>query len=152
MKAIGYLIVVCWACFSMYGCGGGTGGAATPVAGADVIQAYKFTVTGEASTTTTTLPQQFTDPDWDSKRFLCDQAGYDLTAYAGQVVSLTSYSLVRKRAFFITLTDLEGIAQFLDVGQEVAATLWVITKDGRTIGAYLALDVSALPLLSLREV
>ena len=152
MKAIGYLIIACWACFSMFGCGDGAGGAATPVAGADVIQAYKFTVTGEASTTTTTLPQQFTDPDWDSKRYLCREAGYDLAAYAGQVVSLTSYSLVRKRAFFITPTDFLGIGTPIVVGQDVAATLWVITKDGRTIGAYLSLDVSALPLLSLREV
>jgi len=38
------------------------------------------------------------------------------------------------------------------VNLDVAADLWVISKDGQTIGAYLVLDDSTVPLLSLQEV
>jgi hypothetical protein len=47
-------------------------------------------------TVTLTLPQQFTDANWGLKQGVCQQAGYDLTQFAGQDIAVIRYNMTEK--------------------------------------------------------
>ena len=64
--------------------------------GADIIQKYNFHVEGQPTSTNLTLPQQFTDANWGLKQGVCQQAGYDLTLYAGQDITVIKYAMLEK--------------------------------------------------------
>ncbi len=78
---------------SIYGCGNTS---SAPAVGADIIQKYNLHVEGQPLTTNLTLPQQFTDANWGLKQGACQQAGYDLTPYAGQDITAVTYSIAEK--------------------------------------------------------
>jgi len=85
----------------------------------DIIYNYDLHLEGDGNPETqeTTLPEQLTDADWGLKATVCEQAGYDLNAYAGESVFLTKYSITE---------TCNGEPLYL----------WVITKDNECICPY----------------
>lgn len=52
--------------------------------------------TGQAKETSLTLPSSLNEPNWALKKTACEQGGYNLSAYAGKFVILTTYSITQK--------------------------------------------------------
>ena len=92
---------------------------AQPDCVSEIINNYDLHLEGDGNPDTqeTTLPEQLTDANWGLKATVCEQAGYDLNAYAGESVLLTKYN--------ITETC---------YGEPLY--LWVITKDDECICPY----------------
>ncbi len=84
-----------------------------------VIQQYNFQTEGEPQMSDGTLPSELTDANWGLKEIVCQQAGYDLTPYAGQTVSLMRYSLRE---------------EYTPVDEPLY--LWIVIKDNSCICAY----------------
>lgn len=88
---VGFLISI-----SIVGCGSSSSTPSSQTVGADIIQKYNFHIEGQPMTVTLTLPQQFTDANWGLKNGMCQQAGYDLTPFAGQDIALIGYNMTEK--------------------------------------------------------
>lgn len=100
--------------------------------GADIIQKYNFHIESGPMTVTATLPQQFTDANWGLKEGLCQQAGYDLTPYAGQNVSLIHFNLTEKY-YHPAIPGTTGEPLYL----------WVVAKDQTSVCGYLSVRESS---------
>lgn len=98
MKKKFYLVVLVglFIFISIFGCGSSSSVPLFQPVGSDVIQKYNFHIEGQPMTVTLTLPQQFTDANWGLKEEVCQQAGYDLTPYAGQDIAVIRYSMAEK--------------------------------------------------------
>lgn len=83
----------CFFAFAMIGCGSSSSTPTSQAVGADIFQKYNFHVDGQPTSTSLTLPLQFTDANWGLKETTCQQAGYDLTPYAGQNITAIKYNL-----------------------------------------------------------
>jgi hypothetical protein len=88
-------------CLLIMGCGNSSDSPADlptvpPTIGADIVQKFNFNVVSTPDTTNVTLPQQLTGPQWGIIESICQQAGYDLSSYAGQTVYFTKYSITEK--------------------------------------------------------
>ncbi len=90
-----YLIALTGLFFSIsiVGCGSSSSTPTSQTVGAEIIQKYNFHVQGQPTSTGLTLPLQFTDANWELKETTCQQAGYDLTPYAGQDITAIKYNL-----------------------------------------------------------
>jgi len=120
---IGFLISI-----SIFGCGSTSSvPTSSQSVGADVVQKYSFHVEGQTTTTSITLPQQLTDANWGLKEGLCQQAGYDLTPYAGQSVSLIQFNLTEKY-YHPSIPGTTGEPLYL----------WVVAKDQTSVCGYLS--------------
>lgn len=113
---------------SIFGCGSSSSTPSSQSVGADVIQKYSLQVEGQPTTTSITLPQQFTDANWGLKEELCQQAGYDLAPHAGQNVSLLRYNLTEKYY--------PAVSRNIGAGEPLY--LWVIAKDQTSVCGYLS--------------
>lgn len=91
-KIIGILMVGTLLITLICGCGS-SNSSNTQSVGADIIQKYNFKTIGQPTTTAITLPQQFTDANWGLKQMTCQQAGYDLTPFAGQDITAVQYNI-----------------------------------------------------------
>ena len=98
MKAEHFLVLLVglFISTSIFGCGNTSSASTSQSVGADVIQKYSFHTEGEPTTTPVTLPQQITGANWGLIEGLCQQAGYDLTPYVGQDLSLIQFNLTQK--------------------------------------------------------
>jgi Domain of unknown function (DUF4830) len=108
-------------CSSLMGCGGSSNDSPVQAVGADIIARYNLHEEGQATTADINLPQEFTDANWGLKQGVCQQAGFDLTPYAGQTVSMVKYDLADKY-----------------LGDPLS--LYVLVKDQTCICAYVAAD------------
>jgi len=106
------LLVVC-----LVGCGSDTNRSRDEQVALSVIQKYNLHTEGAPQTDVYTLPQEFNDANWGLKETVCQQAGYDLTPFAGQTVSLMRYSILEKY---------NGDPLYL----------WILTKENTCICAY----------------
>ena len=115
---------------SILGCGGTSGTASQP-AGADIIRTYNFHTEGQSTTTSLTLPQQFTDANWGLKEGLCQQAGYDLTPYAGQNVSSIRFNLTEKY-YHPAIPGIAGEPLYLSVIAKDQTSIcgWLSVREG----------------------
>lgn len=87
------LFIVCF----LFGCGSDSHSPSTnEQISLSIIQKYDFQTEGEAQTQDFTLPQNLNDANWGLKEIVCQQSGYDLAPYAGQIVSSMRYSLLEK--------------------------------------------------------
>lgn len=112
------------ACFIL-GCGEDTNAPRTNAQVAqEIIQKYDFQTVGNPTTEDFALPQELTDANWGLKEMVCEEAGYNLTPYAGQSVSIMQYPIVEK---------CEG----------VPLSLWILIKDGTCICAYTTTQVGS---------
>lgn len=139
---------------SVSGCGSQASPPSSQPVGADVVQKYAFVTKGQAITISTALPQGLIGEDWSLKANLCQQAGYDLGPYAGQDVSLTRYNLDERYRcrLIIQSTDLNGGSQTVDVDVDLPLYLWIISRDGVTLGAYLSVAEFTTAYLQLRHI
>jgi inhibitor of cysteine peptidase len=119
---VGFLVLI-----SILGCGSTSSAPSSQPVGADIIQKYNFHVEGQSITTPFTLPQPITDAGWGLKEDMCQQAGYDLTPYAGQNISVIQYNLAEKY-YYPAILGSAGESLYL----------WVIAKDQTSICGYLS--------------
>jgi hypothetical protein len=129
MKKVFYLILLIgfFISISIFGCGSTSSAPTSQPVGADVVQKYSFHVEGQPTTTSITLPQQLTDANWGLKEGLCQQAGYDLTPYAGQNVTLIQFNLTEKY-YHPAIPGTTGEPLYL----------WVVAKDQTSVCGYLS--------------
>lgn len=85
----------------------------SPPAGSVVIQQHKFFYDGEPTAATATLPQQLNN----TENATCNEAGYSLTAYRGEKITIHKYNVRERYA-------------------NEPLYLWVLKKDPATICAY----------------
>ncbi len=79
------------------GCGGDPDSPSTnELVALNIIQKYNLHIEGKPQTDDFTLPQEFNDANWGLKEIVCQQAGCDLTPFAGQTVSSVRYSILEK--------------------------------------------------------
>jgi len=99
----------CFFAFAMIGCGSSSSTPTSQAVGADILQKYNFHVVGQPTSTSLTLPLQFTDANWGLKETTCQGAGYDLTPFAGQDITSIQYSIAEK--YFGTSLSLNVLAK-----------------------------------------
>lgn len=99
---------------------------------ADFIQKHNFHIESGPTTVTATLPQQFTDANWSLKEGLCQQAGYDLTPYAGQNVSLIHINITEK----YYNPAIPGT-----IGEPLY--IWIVAKDQTSVCGFLSVRESS---------
>jgi hypothetical protein len=128
MKKIFYLIFFAGFFISLLilGCGSHSSPPASQPIGSDIIKQYNFHIESGPTTTTITLPQEFSGPDWGLKETICEQAGYSLVPYAGQSVTLAQYN-VEEKYYLPTTPELPGEPLYL----------WIVAKDQTSICGYL---------------
>ncbi len=85
---------------------------------ADELHRLSVSTTSAASVQKITLPTELNDANWGLKATICKSGGYDLEAFAGEGVNLTS-------------VDIDGSCS----GEEV--TLWIVSTTDQIAGAYL---------------
>lgn len=90
------LIIGFFISIAIFGCGSSSSAPSSQPVGADIIQKYNFHTEGQPVSTSLTLPQQFTDANWGLKESTCQQAGYDLTPFAGQNITALKYDITEK--------------------------------------------------------
>lgn len=137
MKKSSYLIlpVVLSFCLLIIGCGSLSSPPSSHVgySESDIIHKYNFHIEGEPTITAITLPQQFTGANWGLKEILCQQAGYELTPYAGQSITLIKYSITEKY-YHPNIPESSGEPLYL----------YILAKDQISIGGYLAVRENSL--------
>ena len=62
------------------------------------LKRLKIKVTGSAKQIEAQLPIKLSGADWGLKKIVCEQGGYDLSAYAGKKVSLIRFPISEKYA------------------------------------------------------
>ncbi len=122
-------LVGCFVTISIVGYGRSSSDFSSRLVGRDIIQAYNFHIQGQPTTTTLNLPKQFTDANWGLKELLCQRAGYDLTPYAGQTVSLVQYR-VTENYYFSAKPKPWAAGESL--------YLWIVAKDGVSVCGFLS--------------
>jgi len=139
MRRCLYTIVACFLFSSCFGCGSSETAPSSQPVGADVIQKYALLVQGQPATTSITLPQQLAGTEWEAKQDLCQQAGYDLTPYAGQDLALTRYSVTETYHPGTGLDrDSNGIIE-VTVLPSLPLYLWVVDKNEATVCGYFSI-------------
>lgn len=80
-----------------------------------------------------TLPLKLSDANWGLKQQVCKKAGYDLTAFAGQKLLFTSYSIIDSSAE----TD-KKIAWVASKGEKIACVYKTAANTNILPGVYSA--------------
>lgn len=57
------------------------------------LQRLNMVTTGQPTQTEMQLPSDLSGPNWGLKAIVCQEGGYDIPAYAGKAVLLTSYPI-----------------------------------------------------------
>jgi hypothetical protein len=85
----------------------------------DILYAYDLTLEGDGDPETRyfTLPEELTDANWGLKAIVCDDAGYDLYAHAGEDIVADRYNITES-----CYTE--------------SLYLWLLIKDDECICAY----------------
>ena len=85
----------------------------------DILYAYDLTLEGDGDPETRyfTLPEELNDANWGLKAIVCEDAGYDLYAHAGEDIVADRYSIAET-----------CYTEFL--------YLWILIKDDECICAY----------------
>jgi hypothetical protein len=60
------------------------------------LKRLNIEVTGSAKQIEIQLPTELTGPNWGFKKIICEEAGYDLSAYAGRKVLFTYFPINEK--------------------------------------------------------
>lgn len=120
MKEI-FWVVSLFVSLLITGCGSNENAPTSQPIGSDIIQKYNFHIEGEPTTIITTLPQQFNDANWGLKELICEQAGYSLTPYAGESITLIKFNITGRDEMF----------------PNEPLYLWVVAKDQTSICGYL---------------
>ena len=116
------------------------------------METYKFATSGEPVTVPTTLPVPLSGGEWEQKQLRCQEAGYDLTPYAGQTLSLTKIQLVQGYyySFLFPQATIYGM-EVVSMEGELPLSLWVVSKDQATVCSYVSLAAITQDYLTLRQ-
>lgn len=97
------------------------------------LKRISINTTGPETISSATLPSPIGGANWGLKQGLCEQGGYDLTPYAGKMVTLTQYP-----------TD----AVYAQVNRGATSTeplnVWIVQSDGSIACIYLAVRQGSL--------
>jgi hypothetical protein len=63
------------------------------------LKRLNIEVTGPVKQIETQLPTELSGPDWGLKKNICEQSGYNLSAYAGKNVSLACFPISERYDF-----------------------------------------------------